>query len=151
MSRKAKFSRKKYMGVWRRGSIMVTKITKVFPPKVQIYATRKIVKSKNFNSFKLENPKMINSNRTVWFYPLIIQLWFSFWNWERGSIDICSQVLLQKQATKLENKSFTEEKILFIKKILDGSVKMHNPTANQLYALVPSINIISLSSVGQIF
>ena len=52
MSRKAKFSRKKYMGVWRRGSIMVTKIMKVFPPKVQIYATRKIVKRKNFNSFK---------------------------------------------------------------------------------------------------
>ena len=78
MSRKAKFSRKKYMGVWRRGSIMVTKIMKVFPPKVQIYATRKIVKSKNFNSFKLENPKMINSNRTVWFSPFIIQLWFSF-------------------------------------------------------------------------
>lgn len=67
MSRKAKFSRKKYMGVWRHGSVMVTKIMKVFPPKVQIYATRKIVKSKNFNSFKLENPKMINSNTTVWF------------------------------------------------------------------------------------
>ena len=71
MSVKARWDRKKYMGVWRRGSEMIARMMSRFPRMVTRYMKRNRLKRSGCKSVFSASPRRINNEIAVWFPPSI--------------------------------------------------------------------------------
>ena len=69
MSEKERLERKKYMGVWRRGSVIMVRIMSRFPVKVTRYMDRNTQKSRDCCSPWSESPRRINYVTCISFLP----------------------------------------------------------------------------------
>ena len=72
MSTKDRLDRKKYMGVWRRGSEVTANMMSRFPSTVTRYMDRKRTQSKGCSSASSERPRRKNSETLVRFPVLCI-------------------------------------------------------------------------------
>ena len=72
MSAKERLERKKYMGVWRRGSEVTANMMSRFPSTVTRYMDRNRTQSKGCSSASSERPRRKNSETLVRFPVLCI-------------------------------------------------------------------------------
>ena len=74
ISEKAKWLRKKYMGVWRRESSLVSRMMSRFPSTVVRYMPRNRVKNMPCCSGRMGSPRSRNSDMLLWFLGLMLFL-----------------------------------------------------------------------------
>ena len=67
---RARWLRKKYMGVWRRGSSLMSRMMSRFPSTVVRYMPRNRAKKKPCFSVWMGSPRRRNSDTWLWF-PLL--------------------------------------------------------------------------------
>ena len=73
-SEKAKWLRKKYMGVWRRGSSLMSRMISRFPSTVVRYLPRNRAKNTACCSGWMGRPRRRNSDTLLWFSLLMLYL-----------------------------------------------------------------------------
>ena len=71
---KAKWLRKKYMGVWSRESSLMSKMMSMFPSTVVRYMPRNRAKNTPCCSGKIGSPKKRNPDMLLWFSLLMLLL-----------------------------------------------------------------------------
>ena len=74
ISKKNRFPRKRYMGVWSVESVRIIKMMRVFPVRESRYRVRKMTKSVSRREGEPENPRRMNSVTAVRFAPSITHL-----------------------------------------------------------------------------
>ena len=72
MSVRAKWLRKKYMGVWRRGSSLMSRMMSRFPSTVVRYMPRNRGKNTPCCSVWMGSPRSRNSDTLLWFSHLML-------------------------------------------------------------------------------
>ena len=71
---RAKWLRKKYMGVWRRGSSLMSRMMSRFPSTVVRYMPRKRAKNTPCCFGHIGSPRNRNSDTLLWFILLMLFL-----------------------------------------------------------------------------
>ena len=84
---KAKWLRKKYMGVWRRGSSLISRRMSRFPSTVVRYMPRNRAKNMPSCSGWMGSPRRRNSDMLLWF-SLFILLLISAEKWRMWEMSV---------------------------------------------------------------